>query len=78
MSQFISLRILASIGMGRFKNHAASGAPHAPSVAERTREPRSFALPAAPSGAPSLAPAVQGEEPKSASRISVGRIAVLP
>jgi hypothetical protein len=74
MSQFISLRILASIGMGRFKNHGGRGAPHAPSVAERTREPRSFALPAALSAAPSA----EGEEPKSASRISVGRIAVLP
>jgi hypothetical protein len=65
MSQFISLRILASIGLGglaRSKSTSNRETPAAPSVAER---------PAGVRGA-------EREEPSSASRISVGRMRVVP
>jgi hypothetical protein len=65
MSQFISLRILASIGLGRSKRTSNRETPSAPPVAERRGEPGSGEREAR-------------EERTSTSRISVGRIAVLP
>jgi hypothetical protein len=62
MSQFISLRILASIGLGglgRAKKPSSRETPAAPPVAE-------------------LAANAGREEPSSASRISVGRMHVAP
>jgi len=62
MSQFISLRILASIGLGRSKKTSNRETPGAPPVAERHGE----------------SAASEREEPTSASRISVNRIRVQP
>ena len=62
MSQFISLRILASIALGRSKKTSNRETPGAPPVLERHAEPSSG----------------EREEPKSASRISVNRIHVQP
>ena len=60
MSQFISLRILASIALGQSKKTSNREVPGAPPVSESTGET---------SGG-------EREEPKSASRISVNRIRV--
>ena len=60
MSQFISLRLLASLGLGRSKKTSNRETPGAPPVAERHAEPA----------------AADREEPTSASRISVNRIRI--
>jgi hypothetical protein len=60
MSQFISLKILASIGLGRSKKTSSRETPGAPPVVERTSEANDGGR----------------EEPASASRISVNRIRI--
>ena len=60
MSQFISLKILASIGLGRSKKTSNRRTPGAPPVAERASDSNGG----------------RREEPTSASRISVNRIRV--
>ena len=60
MSQFISLRLLASLGLGRSKKTSNRETPGTPPVVERHAEPAS----------------ADREEPASASRISVNRIRI--
>jgi hypothetical protein len=60
MSQFFSLSILRSIGLGRSKKTSNRETPCAPAVTERTSEPNEPGR----------------EEPTSASRISVSRVRV--
>jgi hypothetical protein len=63
MSHFISLRILASIGLGRSKKTSNRETPCAPPVADRA-------------GGEQAGGSGSREEPPSASRISVNRIRV--
>jgi hypothetical protein len=58
MSQFISLRILASLALGHAKEPSSAETPGALPVVDREADPSS----------------VEREEPSSASRISVGRV----
>ena len=60
MSQFISLRILASLALGRSKKTSNRETPGAPPVVETRAEPTRAGR----------------EEPSSASRISVNRIRI--
>jgi hypothetical protein len=62
MSQFISLRILASIALGHSKETSRPEAPSAPSLGDRQGEPIR----------------TEREEPSSASPISVNRVHAQP